>query len=58
MLSIAAGVTGSAVTKAHDQLITALKDVAASAAQLDLMEKMLNNVLQHRRHMAKWDNIR
>lgn len=53
-----AGATGSNVSKAYDQLATALMGVKASAAQLDQIEKMLKALLQHRQYMAEWRHIK
>lgn len=52
------GVPGSKVSKAYDQLAAALRGVKESAAQLDQVEKMLKDLLQHRQHMAEWKHIK
>ncbi|KAL0024964.1 hypothetical protein WJX77_006455 [Trebouxia sp. C0004] len=52
------GAPGSHVSKAYDQLATALRGVKASSAQLDEVEKMLKDLLQHRQHMAEWKHIK
>ena len=53
-----AGIPGSKVSKAYDQLAAALRGVKESAAQLDQVEKMLKDLLQHRQHMAEWKHIK
>ena len=46
------------MSKAYDQLAAALGGVKESAAQLDQVEKMLKDLLQHRQHMAEWKHIK
>jgi len=53
-----AGVPGSNASKAYDQLAAVLRGVKESAAQLDQVEKMLKDLLQHRQHMAEWKHIK
>lgn len=50
--------TGSPVSKAYEQLITALKDVATAAKQLDLVERIMHPMLQHSHDMVAWDHIK
>ncbi|KAL0043967.1 hypothetical protein WJX82_009704 [Trebouxia sp. C0006] len=52
------GVPGSNASEAYDQLAAALRGVKESAAQLDQVEKMLKDLLQHRQHMAEWKHIK
>lgn len=54
---VGAGATGSNVTQTYDQLISALESLKASEAELDKVDSMLHNILQHRQQMAELSNL-